>query len=103
MGPSSILFGSVYRCVCTFQPGNFTGCGSDPVVHVRVRLTMETPKLPACTKSVSLQNVEVGHYTEEEDENICSISIRFRACLRLCFVSTLTGYQRGNISRQLLL
>ena len=52
MGPSSILFGSVYRCVCTFEPGNFTGCGSDPVVHVRVRLTMETPKLPACTKSV---------------------------------------------------
>ena len=28
-GPSSILFGGVY--VCTFQPGNFTGCGSEEV------------------------------------------------------------------------
>ena len=24
---------------------------------------------PVCTKSVSLQNVEVGHYTKEEEED----------------------------------
>ena len=29
IGPSHILFGSMY--VCTFQPGNFTGWGSDRV------------------------------------------------------------------------
>ena len=29
MGPSNILFAGVY--VCTFQPGNFTGCGSEGV------------------------------------------------------------------------
>ena len=28
-GPSHMLFGGVY--VCTFQPGNFTGCGSEGV------------------------------------------------------------------------
>ena len=28
-GQSAILFGGVY--VCTFQPGNFTGCGSEGV------------------------------------------------------------------------
>ena len=27
--PSDILFAGVY--VCTFQPGNFTGCGSERV------------------------------------------------------------------------
>ena len=29
IGPSSVLFGGVY--VCTFQPENFTGCGSEGV------------------------------------------------------------------------
>ena len=44
----------------------------DPVVHVRVQWTMEThthkknTKKPACTKNVSLHNVEVGHYMVEE-------------------------------------
>ena len=28
-GPSNILFGGVY--LCTFQPGNFTGFGSEGV------------------------------------------------------------------------
>ena len=32
IGPSNILFGVVY--VCTFQPGNFTGCGSEGVNSV---------------------------------------------------------------------
>ena len=31
-GPSNILFGGVY--MCTFQPGNFTGWGSDGVKKV---------------------------------------------------------------------
>ena len=29
IGPSNILFAGVY--VCTFQPGNFTSCGSEGV------------------------------------------------------------------------
>ena len=42
----------------------------DPVVHVRVRWIPETPleNKPARTKSVSLQNVEVGHYTKEQNK-----------------------------------
>ena len=39
---------------------------TDPVVHVRVWWTMETPDYPACTKSVSLQNVKVGHYMKKK-------------------------------------
>ena len=35
-GPSSILFGGVY--VCTFQPGNFTGWGSEEVKHLKEML-----------------------------------------------------------------
>ena len=34
---------------------------------------------PACTKSVSLRNVEVGHYTEEEEE--CSTGCRMDGLL----------------------
>ena len=32
IGPSNILFGGVYAC--NFQPGNFTGCGSEGVKAV---------------------------------------------------------------------
>ena len=35
------------------------------VVHVRVRRKHQNN--PACTKSVSLQHVEIGHDMEEED------------------------------------
>ena len=46
IGPSNVLSAGVY--VCTFQPGNLAGCGSegvkDPVVHVRVWWIMETLK-----------------------------------------------------------
>ena len=34
IGLSSILFAGVY--LITFQPGNFTGCGSEGVNHVAV-------------------------------------------------------------------
>ena len=42
----------------------------DPLVHFRVRWTMETLKSPSIqsTKIDSLQSV--GHFTEEEQENI---------------------------------
>ena len=35
--PSNILFGGVY--VCTFQPGNFTGWGSEGVKAITERDT----------------------------------------------------------------
>ena len=59
---------------------------------------METPKNnPACSKSVeSLQNVEVGHYREGEEEDVCRapllisiflwrITIKLRAGCNLVF------------------
>ena len=40
----------------------------DPVVDVRVWMTMEQQNNPARTKGVSLHQVEVVHYMVEEEE-----------------------------------
>ena len=74
---------------------DYIGCNhvTDPVVHVRVRWIMETPKEHSVhQKCQSFQNVEVGHCTEEEEElpfhlssafkpvHIC-LSVRMSVCL----------------------
>ena len=33
------------------------------------------PNNPACTQSVSLQNVEVGHYIEKEEETVVMVPL----------------------------
>ena len=58
----------------------------DPVFHVRVRRSVDTKKYqnnPACTESVSLQNAEVGHFTEEEDDVEEERYIMFYICSTL--------------------
>ena len=47
----------------------------DPLVHVRVRWIMETPKITQhALKVSSFQNVETGHYTKEDEERNCLTS-----------------------------
>ena len=52
LGPSNILFGGVI--VCTFQPGNFTGWGSEGVnqwVYILVGFTYHSPSRHFCPNS----------------------------------------------------
>ena len=57
IGPSNILFGGVY--VCTFQPRNITGWGSEGVNSKRYGHLGTAAKCPSVTKVDIIQTVKL--------------------------------------------
>ena len=77
IGPSDILFGGVY--VNTFQPGNFTGCGSEGV-NASILCT-------ACSDNIPCRQIDMNSGTKKADSVMFSFPKHMLGKLRAFFVN----------------
>ena len=93
VGPSSIQFRGVY--VCTFHPGNFTGCGSEGVI-----MTKHNPQICGGKPlfQATKQHLKLNHTWNSEKLNVgYLISFWFVCCLWFCSLEKRAYTQNSHV------